>query len=227
MYSDVLEQQVTELSDQNEKLRARLDKLQAERPGLSPNHSVLESTPLPDSSTEQPKLPEVDHRYFRKVVTNLEAHKYTLLTKEIELERFRKGEPDVEMEEEPFDLRERLMRNIGNKILAEAEVKSIDHMIRNLRLEKVSLIKERDTITREVDARMAVKEINGVGEDGTGSQEDGVEKVLLQVKGWIEETLAKWADVRVLPFTDWSKLINKEPDVIMNEPAPQPPPFVL
>jgi membrane-associated HD superfamily phosphohydrolase len=192
----VLEQQVNELSEQNEKLRTKLDKLLAERPGLSPNHSIVESTPLPEATTEQPKLPEIDLRYFRKVLNNLEAHKYTLLTKEIQLERLHQGEHDMEMhDDELHDLRERLIRNIGNKLLAEAEVKSIEYIIRNLRLEKVSLTKERDTIAREVDARMAVKEINGVGEDEAGSQEDVVEKALLDVKGWIEETLAKWADV--------------------------------
>lgn len=184
-----------ELSEENEKLRARLAKLQAERPdSIQPDTEPTPSAALADAS--EPKLPEVDHQYFRKVVNNLESLKFTLLSKEMELERFRQGltDTDVSVEEHP-ELRERLIRNIGNLLLVQAETHSIKHMTDNLKLEKVNMSKERDTITREVDARMAVKQIEGVGGEGAGV--DNVEQALLEVRGWIDETLAKWEHVRI------------------------------
>ena len=186
-----------ELSDENEKLRARLAKLQADRPGSTQTDVEPASTLLP-SDTPEPKLPELDHQYFRKVVNNLEAHKFTLLSKEMELERFRQGftDSDTPVEEQP-ELRERLIRTMGNLILVQAETASIKRMIENLRLEKVNMSKERDTITREVDARMAVKQINGVGGEGAGV--DNVEQALLEVRGWVDETIAKWEHVSI-PF---------------------------
>lgn len=194
-----LEDQVAELQDENEKYRARLAKLMAERPGPS-SHTDVEAIPAPAPDTPEPKLPELDHQYFRKVVTNLESLKFTLLSKEMELERFRQGLTDSDAPVEPHgELRETLIRDMGHLILAQAETASVRRMIDNLRLEKVNMAKERDTITREVDARMAVKQINGVGGEDAGV--DNVEQALLEVRGWIDETIAKWENVRISSFS--------------------------
>ena len=188
-----------ELQDENEKLRIRLAKLQAERPGSAP-HTELDPI-LPSLTVEvEPRLPELDHQYFRKVVNNLESLKFTLLSKEMELERFRQGltDSDTPVESLP-ELREKLIRNLGNLILVQAESGAINRITENLRLEKVNMAKERDTITREVDARMAVKQINGVGGEGPGGEVDNVEQALLEVRGWVDETIAKWENVSNLP----------------------------
>jgi hypothetical protein len=215
LYSNLLEEQVDELSDENEKLRARLAKLQAERPGSTSTDLDPPADVLPSDAPE-PKLPELDHQYFRKVVNNLESHKFTLLSKEMELERYQQGltDSDNPVEEQP-ELREKLIRNLGNLILVQAETASIKRMIENLRLEKVNMSKERDTITREVDARMAVKQINGVGGEGAGV--DNVEQALLEVRGWVDETIAKWEHVSIPSFLLASNADGKEPPAEMEE----------
>jgi hypothetical protein len=78
--------------------------------------------------------------------------------------------------------------------MLKAETKSMESMARNLSLERQNLIQERDRITREVEARMAIKQINGVGEEGSGGV-DSVERVLLEVRGWLDETIANWEEV--------------------------------
>jgi hypothetical protein len=132
------------------------------------------------------------------------------------LERFRQGltDSDTPLEEQP-ELRERLIRNMGSLILVQAETASIRRMIENLRLEKVNMSKERDTITREVDARMAVKQINGVGGEGAGV--DNVEQALLEVRGWVDETIAKWDQVSILDIHHRLYADGQEPPAEMEE----------
>jgi hypothetical protein len=189
---------VDELSEENEKYRARLAKLMAERPGSSTQTDTPTAPEDPSPDAPEPKLPELDHQYFRKVVNNLESQKFALLSKEMELERFTQGLTDTDT---PIDvhpeLRERLIRNIGHLILARAETNAIKRMSENLWLEKVNMAKERDTITREVDARMAVKQINGVGGEGAGGGVDNVEQALMEVRGWVDDTISKWETVSV------------------------------
>jgi hypothetical protein len=117
----------------------------------------------------------------------------------MQLERYQQGltDSDNPVEEQP-ELRERLIRNLGNLILVQAETASIKRMI-----------------TREVDARMAVKQINGVGGEGAGV--DNVEQALLEVRGWVDETIAKWEHVSIPSILLASNADKQEPPAEMEE----------
>jgi hypothetical protein len=188
-----MEKQVESMSAENEKLRARLKQLQADRPGPSFNSSF--QPPSSSSNSAQSSVPQVDEQYFRKVTTNLESAKLSLLYRELELENAR----DPEGHHQPYDgpaaeYRAKVVQAIGNLAMILAETKSMESMARNLSLERQNLINERDGITREYEARMAVKSINGL--NGLVDQgEDDVEKVLLEVRGWLQEAIDKWEDV--------------------------------
>lgn len=193
----ILESHVDELSSENEKLRARLNALQADRPGSSP----ITDTIQPVASTSQNPLPTVDHHYFRKVLLDLQHCRQFLIKKELELEGLRSGNPDTT---EPNSdeaqrislLRINLTQTAADLSISKAEQKSLRTIIENLRMEKENFAEYKNRITREVDARMAIKQINGVGEgEGDVKQESDVEKALRQVVLWIEETIDKWDKV--------------------------------
>lgn len=189
-----------ELSNENEKLRARLSALQADRPGSSPLTETVQ--PVASTSTSQIPLPTVDHHYFRKPLQDLQHFRQVLIKKELELEGARTGNPDAthpNSEEESYQLlslRYDLTKAAADLSISRAERKSLQTIIENLRMEKDNLAEYKNRITREVDARMAIKQINGVGQgEGDVRQESDVEKALRQVVLWIDETIDKWDKV--------------------------------
>jgi hypothetical protein len=126
----------------------------------------------------------------------------------------RQGIPEPEYSDDQLHpLHERLIRAIGNVVLVEAECKSIRDVSKNLSLEKYNMGHERDMITREVDARMAVKQINGVGDS---AEADNVEIVLLKVRGWIDETIASWDNVGFI-LLGYALLTRQEPEIATEE----------
>lgn len=183
-----------DLSSENEKLRARLNALQADRPGST---SIIEAT-QPVASTSQTPLPTVDRRYLTKVHLDLQHYRQVLISKEHELEREKFGlpEPDTLANIRLSDLQLSLTRSAADLSILRAEHKSIQTIIKNLRVEKEHLAEYRNRITREVDARMAIKQINGVTEGAEDAKKESeVEKTLRQVTAWIDETIDKWETV--------------------------------
>ena len=93
---------------------------------------------------------------------------------------------------EAVQLRFQLTQRSADLSVLIAEQKSIQGVISSLRMEKDNLADYRNRITREVDARMAIKQINGVTD---AKRESDVEKALRQVVDWIDETIDKWDKV--------------------------------
>lgn len=196
--------------------------MQADRPGSS----TLIDTEEPEASTSsQVPLEGVDHQYFSKVIFELQVYRQRLILREVELESLRTGIPDehklnpntqkaVDLE----TLQRTLTRAAADLSLLRAEQKSIQSIIDNLRTEKHNFAEFKDRITREVDARMAIKQINGVASRrGDSMQESDVERTLRTVVSWIEGTIEKWENV-----SEIHRLAQDYPTdpPLQNDPAP-------
>lgn len=159
----------------------------------------------PSPTTSSNPLPSIDHQYFRKIVHDLQLLKETLIAKEVELERERSGngQGDVQLDGQTARLRTELTSKAANLTLLQAEEQSISSMIKKLKMERDTWIMHGTRIAREVDARLAIKQIDGVGGGSTtadAEQKSEVEKSLLQVKEWIDEVVDKWDEVSQLVF---------------------------
>lgn len=160
-------------------------------------------------ATESHELsPGIDHQYFRKVAQDIQYLREALIGREIDLQRERAGnntsQPDAD--DETLRLRGELTQRLAKLTMLRSEEKAIQTIIRGLRLEKETLGKDRAKISKELDTRLAVKKIEAnpsstiyAAEEADveeGSAMGPVEKALLDVRGWIDETLAKWNEVR-------------------------------
>lgn len=197
-----------------------MNALLADRPGMAASpvfevpHAAASSASNNNTASSINDLSGTHHRYLRRFVTDLAGLKNQLIAKEIELDHARSRNAAASStvdtaevaqpveDDEVLRLRSEVTEKAANLVMLQAEERAMESMVKQLRLEKDYLHKQRDRISREVDARMAIKQINDVAEDrqaeegsAAARQETAVEKVLLEVRGVLDETIAKWNEV--------------------------------
>lgn len=215
------------VQEENAKLRERLASLVASRTGpidpslqLQPSGST--STLLPTPAASLPLANpnpngshpggadlNIDYTYLAKMQEDLKAAKTILLGKELELDRLKReraGESvdDIDMATTvsalPDDpLRQRLLSHTTSLTSLQAEQNALNSLMEHLRTERDGIVKQREVLGREIEARKAIRalEPETAGTDGMEAFEgDGIDQDGLgDVRGWMDQAIRTWDDV--------------------------------
>ncbi|WVQ80329.1 hypothetical protein IAT38_002434 [Cryptococcus sp. DSM 104549] len=188
-----LEANVQQMQNENQRLRARLAALVANRPSKSPALPENETTPVPSepAPSSLPNLPAasppavagtgIDYTYVTKLLNELSASKSILLDKTLELSRLLDGAPpqeasggDRDNSDERSVLRRELLAQWCRMVGIKVEGRGLEAMLRHLRGENESLGTQRQRVLRELEGRRAVRDAVAVvqgGEVGEAQEE--------------------------------------------------------
>lgn len=170
---------VNNIQDENNRLRARLSTLlaskSAEQPPSSGDQELITGTP-------------VDYSHLGKLQAELASAKSTLMDREMELSRIQGGgDEDIE----------KLRRDVAQQNTAlqntQAEVKTLHALIKQLRSERDNLARQKDVLTREIEARRLLRDSSGETPSlSTNARAAGVERALLELRGLIDGVIRSW-----------------------------------
>lgn len=180
--STALEMTVNNIQDENNRLRARLSALLSSKSAEQPP-----STTDPDPTTTT----SVDYAHLGKLQAELATAKATLIDREMELTRAQGGGDEDS---------DRLRRDVAQQTIAlqisQAEVKSLHSLIKQLRSERDNLARQKDIVTREIEARRILRDASGEAPSlSTNARAAGVERALLELRGMIDSVIRSWDQV--------------------------------
>jgi chromosome segregation ATPase len=164
---------VTNISDENQRLRNHLSALLAQQ---------RQALPIVQPQTETSN--GVDYANLARLQAELQAAKVVLLEKEANLDA--KGSDP---------LRKQLIASNETLNALQAEVKSLYAVVEHLRLERETLARQNEMVLREIEGRRAVRD--AVDDVGSG-RSVGVERALLDVRGVVDAVVKSWGQVSSL-----------------------------
>lgn len=181
MRSTALEMTVNNIQDENQRLRSRLAALLA---------SKTDESSEPHDAAEVAAPAGIDYTTLAKLQTELATAKDTLMQRELELATLQGTSEDDGTD----DLRSAYLSSSKTLQNGQYEVKALHSLIGHLRSERDGLARQRDMLSRELEARRALRE---VAADGTGSNSRavGVERALLDLRGLVDGVIRNWEQV--------------------------------
>lgn len=179
---------VNNIQEENNRLRSRLSALLAPKP-------TEQSQASADTETMSGAL--VDYGQLGKLQAELAAAKATLVDRELELARIKGADDD-----DDDVLRRDILHQNTTLQSAQAEVKALHSVIKQLRSERDSLARQRDVVSREIEARQSLREASGETPSlSTNARAAGVERALLELRGLVDGVIRSWDQVRFQLFT--------------------------
>lgn len=191
---------VTNIQDENARLRARLAALLTSKPG--------EEEAAPAAAPAEAAVPtSIDFAGLSRLQAELMAAKATLQDRELELGKASEAETDENTNANgggsgsgADDARAAVLSSGTALAAVQAEVKTLHGLIAHLGRERDALARQRDTLTRELDARRMLKDAFGDVPEGDGQQSGraaGVERALLDLRSVVDGVIKTWDQVSV------------------------------
>lgn len=151
----------------------------------------------------------IDYTYLGKLQEDLKAAKSTLLQKELELARLKSGSNDghpiTPGEATQNDaLRQQLLAHSTSLVSLQSESSALSSLVNHLKSERDGLSKQREVLGKEIEARKAIQSVEGGGDplsmDQNGQESPagnglGVERALLDMRGWMDQAIKAWDEV--------------------------------
>lgn len=174
---------VNNIQDENQRLRARLASLLANKPSDAAQSTGDAETPMPTG---------IDYTGLAKLQSELAEAKATLLQRELDLSNAQGHDT-----EDGDGARAALLSSTASLQSVQAEVKTLQSLIAHLRSERDTFSRQRDVLSRELDARRVLRET--VGEiPGGNARAAGVERALLDLRSLVDGVLKTWEQVSLL-----------------------------
>lgn len=175
---------VNNIQDENQRLRTRLSSLLASKSEDAPQ------VPTDVEAAGHSNPGGIDYANLAKLQSELASAKATLLEREMELARVQGEEPTGDND----DVRRLLLTHATSLQTAQSEVKVLHSAISHIRMERDNLARQRDILTREVEARRSLQDATN-GSPPTSATATGVERALLELRGLVDNTIKSWEQV--------------------------------
>ena len=186
------------IQKENDQLRQRLAAILASRPQASASASTSHPPDIDPtlSNAVGSSGTGIDYAYLGKLQSELASAKSTLLERELELARMRGAETGDEVDV----LRHLLLSHNTTLTSLQAETGTLHSMIDHLRTERDELARQGRVVTRELAGRRALRDAeNGMERDvaaqGGEGRIVGVERALLDIRGWMDGAAKTWDQV--------------------------------
>lgn len=178
---------VSNIQDENNRLRARLSSLLSVKPDTAHASGDVEAAHNNVASSS------IDYANLAKLHSDLAEAKSTLLEKELELGRLQATDGqngDVD------ETRRALLSRTTALQAVQSEVRGLHLAINHLRTEHESLSRQRDVVTRELEARRALQtSVDDIPALEAGARASSIERALLELRGIVDGVIKTWDQV--------------------------------
>lgn len=174
---------VNNIQDENHRLRTRLASLLSTKPGEAAQ---------PVSEEAVSSVPTgIDYAQLSRLQAELAAAKATLLERELELGKAHGGHAT----ERGDEIRASLLTSGTALASMQSEVKALHSVISHIRIERDNLARQRDTLSRELEARRVLRDTVNETPQGGHPRAAGVERALLDLRGMVDGVIKTWDQV--------------------------------